>query len=337
MRVARLKEIGKIEIEIEDQLPSIGENEALVQVKAVGICGTDLHIFKEGRTDVQLPRVLGHEVSGLVVRTGEQVVHVMEGDCVVMDPVIACGRCRTCIKGHPNVCEKVRCFGVQMDGAFQDFIVVNADLLYRYPSTVSFEEAALVEPFSIASNVLVKARASAEDRIVIIGAGTIGLCILQAAKGLGAQILISDIDDRKLRRAQIFGADRTVNSQKESLAESVELFYPGGADIIIDAVGTTETIQSGITLAAPLARIVVLAFDTKPMEIPPVWVTKKELEFIGSRMNCGRFPEVIQWMDEGIIHPEQMITAVYPLEKIQSAFEELISGKSDSVKTIIQF
>ncbi|HIS30206.1 MAG TPA: alcohol dehydrogenase catalytic domain-containing protein [Candidatus Limivivens intestinipullorum] len=337
MRRARLTEVGKIEVETAAPVPEISSGQALVQVKAVGICGTDLHIFKEGRSDVALPRVMGHELSGVVTKIGDGVKNVKPGDRVVMDPVIACGKCRTCRKGHPNVCESVKCFGVQMDGGFQDYIGVDAKLLYPFPETLSFEEAALAEPFSVASNVLARTRVFREDRIVIIGAGTIGLCILQAAKGIGAEVLISDIENKKLERAAAFGADRVVNTREESLEAAAEAFFPGGADVIIDAVGSAALTQSAVDLAAPCARIAVLAFDGKNMEIPPVRITKKELELIGSRMNCGRFPEVLEWMKTRAIRPEQMITAVYPVEEIQRAFEDLASGRGDAVKTIIRF
>ncbi len=337
MRVAKLTEVQKIEVteEVFNKKPARGQ--AVVQVKAAGICGTDFHIFREGRADVELPRVMGHELAGIVVEIGEDAAGLKPGDRVVMDPVISCGHCRTCVSGHENVCEDVKCFGVQMDGGFQDYIIADARRLYVFPEDLSFEEAALAEPFSVASNILWRTQLKAGDRTVIIGAGTIGLAVLQAAAGLGASVLISDIEDKKLERAAAFGADRTVNTRREDLKEAAESFFPGGADVIIDAVGASALTQSAVELAAPFARVAVIAFDGKPMEIPPVYITKKELTLAGSRMNCGRFPEVLQWMKEGKIRPKEMITAVYPIEEIQHAFEEMMKGDSASVKTIISF
>lgn len=337
MRVAKLTAIQKIEISEEVFCERPGRGQAVVQVKAAGICGTDLHIFKEGRADVTLPRIMGHELSGIVTEIGDGVTKFRPGDKVVLDPVISCGRCRACRSGHENVCEDVKCFGVQVDGGFRDYIIADERRLYPFPCGLSFEEAALAEPFSVASNILWKAGLKEGERLAVIGAGTIGLAILQAAKGIGASVLISDIDEEKLKLAKQFGADRTVHSGKENLKKAADEFYPGGADVVIDAVGTSSLTQSVLELAAPCARAAVIAFDMAPMQIPPAIITKKELTLTGSRMNCGRFPEVLSWMEAGKIHPEKMITAVYPFEEIQAAFEEMQKGGRTDIKTILRF
>ena len=154
MRAAKLISPGKIRVVDEIPVPAPRQGEAVVKVKAVGICGTDLHIFKEGRADVELPRVMGHELSGVVTALGEGTDNLAVGDRVVLDPVMACGSCRICRAGHGNVCADVKCFGVQMDGGFQDEIVVPSANLYRYPESYSFVQAALAEPFSVAANIL---------------------------------------------------------------------------------------------------------------------------------------------------------------------------------------
>lgn len=337
MRAAKLTAIQNIEVTEEafDQKPAAGQ--AVVQVKAVGICGTDFHIFEKGRDDVALPRIMGHELSGVVTEIGEGVSNVKVGDHVVMDPVIACKTCHTCLSGHQNVCENVKCFGVQMDGGFQDYILVDADRLYSYPETISFEEAALVEPFSVASNIISRTGVKEGDRVVVIGTGTIGLCLIQALKGLNARVLAGDVERRKLEAAKKFGADKVVNTKEVNLCSTVLEYFPGGADVIIDAVGVSALTQAGIDMAAPCARIAVIAFDGTPMEIPPVKITKKELTLVGSRMNLNRFPEVLKWMEEGLIKPQEMITAVYPVEEIQTAFEKMMERDGGSIKTIIRF
>lgn len=337
MRAAKLNVVGHIEVKevTFDQKPKAGE--ALIQVKAVGICGTDLHIFEQGRADVELPRIMGHELSGIVIEVGEGVQNVKPGDRVVMDPVIACGTCRICKSGHANVCEQVKCLGVQIDGGFCDYLIASADRLYVFPDSLSFEEAALAEPFSVASNIIARASVKEGERVVVIGAGTIGLCLIQALKGLNAQVLAADIEDQKLDAAKSFGADRVVNSKSCDLKEAAEEFFPGGADVVIDAVGVSALTRQAVQLAAPFGRIAVIAFDGRSMELPPVEITKKELTLVGSRMNLNRFPEVLKWMENGTIHPEKMITAVYPVEQIQEAFEKLAEKSGTDIKTIIRF
>lgn len=337
MRVAKLTAVGKLEV-CDEPIPEIKDSKDVqVKVKAVGVCGTDLHIFKDGRADVALPRVMGHELSGEVTAVGSDVTRLKVGDRVVLDPVFACGECPTCKKGYPNVCENVACYGVQMDGGYKDYIVVGEHHLYPFDPSISYEEAALAEPFSIASNILDRTYATAKDNILVIGAGTIGLSIVQAAKGLGAKVMVSDVVDMKLKKATEMGADKVVNSKTESLKDAAEAFCPGGFDVVIDAVGITPLFQQSIDFAAPRARVACIGFDGRPAEIPPVKITKKELSIIGSRMNCFQFPTVMEWLNAGKIQANKMISRKYSVDDIQKAFEETLADSENGVKTLILF
>lgn len=335
MRTARLAAPYKIVMEEVPKPQLTDPCQVLVQVKAAGICGTDLHTFKGERSDILFPRVMGHELSGMVIRTGHAVSRVKEGDHVIFNPVHSCGSCRTCAGGHENVCRDVRCFGVQMDGGFQDLIVVPEETLYPIPAEIPFERAALAEPFSIAANILAKAAIEKEDRVVIFGAGTIGVAVLLAVKQMGNKVLVSDIAEAKLAMAADFGADQTVNSRETSLSKAVGRFSPGGADILIDAVGMASILAECIELAAPCARIVEIGFDETASPIRPIDITKKELTISGSRMNCRRFETVIKWLEEGII-TEKMISRIYPLEEIEQAFEDTLAQGGAWLKTMIR-
>lgn len=337
MRIAKLTELGKIEI-VQGETPSVQTGtDVQVQVKAVGICGTDLHMFHEARADVVLPRIMGHELAGVVTAVGTAVTRIHVGDCVVLDPVFACGTCSSCQKGYTNVCSKVRCYGVQMDGGFQDTIVVDEKHLYAYDPSIPYTEAALAEPFSIALNILDRAQATKSDNILIVGAGTIGLSVLQVAKGIGARVMVTDIVETKLKKAVGMGADYVVHSKQESLADAVKKAFPDGADVVIDAVGVTPLFQSAIDHAAPRGRIVCIGFDARPAQIPPIRITKSELTIVGSRMNCGKFPEVMEWLNSGKIDAKPMISKVYPADQIQQAFIDTLADAEGCVKTIIQF
>lgn len=337
MRAAKLVEKKKIVVSEEEFCGVTGDDEVVIQVKAVGICGTDLHIFQGERDDVVLPRVMGHELSGIVTEAGSSVTHLEVGDRVILDPVMACGVCPTCQKGHENVCDSVKCFGVQMDGGFQDYIRVPARQVYRFPDHISFEEAALAEPFSVAANILSRAGACREDKIAVIGAGTIGLSIVQAAKGMGACVLAMDISDTKLDKAKEFGADAVVNTKDTSFKDAVGRFAPGGVDVVIDAVGISPFLEQCIDLAAPYGRIMVISFDGRPAKILPVSVTKKELSLLGSRMNCRKMPMVVEWLEKGMIQPQKMISRTYELQDIQQAFNDTMEHSDDNIKTIIKF
>ncbi|WP_461206241.1 alcohol dehydrogenase catalytic domain-containing protein [Clostridium sp. DL1XJH146] len=337
MRVAKMTAPNTLEVmEAEEPVVS-NDKEVKVQVKAVGICGTDLHIFRGERADVELPRVMGHELSGLVTEVGSAVDKVKVGDRVVLDPVFACGVCPTCKKGFPNVCESVKCYGVQMDGGYQDYIVVDQKHLYPFDASISFENAALAEPFSIAANILERTVAKENDNVLVIGSGTIGLSIVQAAKGMGANVMVADVVDTKLAKALEVGADKVVNSKKESLEEAANEFVAGGFDVVIDAVGITPLFEQSIQFAAPRARIACIGFDARPAQIPPVVITKKELTIVGSRMNCYQFPKVMEWLNEGKIQAELMISRKYDVNDIQKAFEETLANGESIVKTLITF
>lgn len=337
MRIAALTAPRRIQLFAEPSRPIPGPGQALVRVKAVGICGTDLHVFSGHRTDVTLPRVMGHELSGIVEQVGSGVAHLKTGDPVVFDPVVACGSCKICRNGHENVCGDVKCFGVQMDGGFQEYIAVDEGKLYKIAGRLTFAEAALAEPFSVAANILGAAGAAAGESMVILGAGTIGLATLQVAKLLGLRVMITDIEDRKLAAARTFGADSAVNTARAELAAEAEAFSSGGADILVDAVGTAALTEQLIGLAAPRARLVVIGFDNRPVSIPPVAITKKELTLVGSRMNNRQFPQVVEWMAAGRLNLSGMISRTYPLEQIQQAFEDTIANSDSVIKTIIEF
>ncbi len=337
MRAAKLVAPKKMEIMNVETPQVVGPKDVQVQVKAVGICGTDLHIFKGERADVELPRVMGHELSGLVTAVGSGVERVKVGDRVALDPVFACGECPTCKKGYQNVCSSVRCYGVQMDGGYQDYIVLDEKHLYTFDESISFEQAALAEPFSIAANILERLMVTEADNIIVIGAGTIGLSIVQAAVGMGARVMVADVVDSKLKKALEFGAEKIVNSKTESVKDVIEKFSPGGLDVVIDAVGITPLFQQSIEYAAPRGRVACIGFDSKPAEIQPIVITKKELSIIGSRMNCFQFPKVMKWLNEGKIKADMMISKTYPVEDIQKAFEETLANGENVIKALITF
>ncbi len=336
MKAAKLIEPGKIIIE-DTERPSLAKDtEVLIKVEAVGICGTDLHIFKEGRADVRLPRVMGHELSGIVEETGETVYNVHKGDRVILDPVISCGICRVCRSGHGNVCADVKCFGVQCDGGFQEYIVADASKVFAFDSHIPFERAALGEPFSIAANILGRLRLLKGERLLVMGAGAIGLAVVQAAKGLGARVLVSDIFDTKLACAGEFGADAVVNSEKTDLRDALRTFAPEGVDAILDAVGLSPMVETALELAEPLTRIAVIGFDGRPAAVPIVQITKKELTLVGSRMNGNRFPQVVEWLNTGVID-DRMISKVYAFADIQEAFTYTAAHPRTTIKTVIRF
>ena len=337
MRSAKLVAPRQIEI-FEDRMPLPGEGEVLVRVKVAGICGSDLHIYQGERADVALPRILGHELVGEVESAGGGADRFSKGDRVTIDPVVSCGNCVSCRRGYDNLCSSVKCLGVQVDGGYCDFIVVPEEKVYALPSSLPWEKAALIEPFSIAAEVLSRSEVHEGDKVLVLGAGTIGLCILQAMKLAGAEVLASDFVDGRLEKAKALGADRVVNSKTGDLSAALREFTGEfGADVVIEAVGLPRLLEESLGYAAPGGRIVVLGFNPEPAKIPEVLVVKKELKIIGSRMNCRKFPQVIEWIEKGLVNPEPLISATYPFEKINDAFKDILRDPQKYLKVLITY
>ncbi len=337
MRSAKLVAPRQIEI-FEDRMPLPTEGEVLVRVRAAGVCGSDLHIYQGERSDVALPRILGHELVGEVESVGSGVTRFSRGDRVTVDPVVSCGKCVSCRRGYDNLCSTVKCLGVQVDGGYCDYIAVPEEKVYVLPGGMTWEKAALIEPFSIGAEVLARSEAGKGDKVLVIGAGTIGLCILQAMKIAGAEVLITDFADSRLKVAETLGADRTVNGRTGDLAGALADFTGEfGADVVVEAVGMPRLLEESLGYAAPGGRIVVLGFHPEPAKIPEVIVVKKELKIIGSRMNCRRFPQVIEWFEKGQVNPEALISAVYPFEKINTAFRDILEDPEKYLKVLITY
>ncbi len=332
MRSAKLIKPGRIEIvDLPKPQPSAGQ--ALVRVRAVGVCGTDIHIWKHGRGDVTLPLIPGQELAGVVEAVGHDVTNVAPGERVTLDPVISCGVCRVCRSGHHNVCPDVRCYGVQCDGGLCEYIAVDAQRLYRFPESLPFEHACLTEPFSIAVNIASRAAVLPYDRTVILGAGTIGLTALSVFASLGACAAVCDLSAKKRELAKALGA-QYVFSSGEQLERELCGFWPEGADVVLDAVGIAPLLEQSLRLAAPAARVAVIGFDASAASVAPACITRRELTIVGSRMNNHRFPEVLRRFASGELDPSPFISAVYPLESAQEAFLSA-ANNPDNIKTVI--
>jgi len=337
MRAAKLIEPGRIVVS-EEETPRPGEGEVLVKLHAAGICGTDLHIYAGHRPDIRLPRVMGHELAGEVVELGAKVTAPAIGAHVVIDPVLACGRCYACRSGRRNLCTEIMCLGCQTDGGFQDFVRVKATDAHSIRPDIPFELAAMCEPFAIAAQVLERSAAGEGDRVAVLGAGTIGLCILQVLKLTGVRVLITDILDNRLRKARELGADTVVNTASEDLAAAASRFSGGaGVDIVIEAVGNHLLMADALKVVTRGGRIVVLGFDKEPTELSEFNFVRTELDIRGSVLNNNKFPQVVRWLEDGQIKPEALITSSFPIERIGEAFAGITRKPEQALKVMITF
>lgn len=313
-------------------------SEVLVKVRRVGFCGSDIHIYEGSNPFTKYPRVIGHELTGEIVKLGENVKKIKIGDRVVVNPVVNCGECDACKRNHPNVCSNLEVLGVHRDGGFSETIAIRESNVYKISDAISWDQAVLTEPFSIGANVTSRLNVNKNDRVLIVGAGVIGCITLMICKMLGSKVVISDIDNNKLENAKNLGADFIVNSLEEDLLSSVYSSFEGaGATAIIDAACIPELFQTMLECSAPGGRVGILGFSQNFSEINQYEITRKELTICGSRLNNNRFETVLKWFEDKKIIPEKIIKQSYPFSDAISVLKALSSDNNGVGKSIITF
>lgn len=321
-----------------DRQPIPAPGEVLVRVQRAGICGSDMHILHGSNPFAVYPRVIGHEFAGLLAAVGPGVQGLRVGDRVVVDPVVSCGHCYPCRAGRPNVCARLEVFGVHRDGGFRDFVAVPAANVVPVPDGLEFAVAALAEPFSIAANVLDRTGCGPEDTVLVYGAGTVGVTVLQVARLLGARCLVADIDAARLERARGFGADRTIDPRSQPVAEAVAGETGGlGPTVVIDGAGVPALLDEACRIVSPAGRIGLLGFSPAPSPLSQQEVVRKEITLVGSRLNRRLLPRVVGWLAEGRLRPEAMITQVFPAADARDAFELIERAPQTTLKVQLDF
>jgi L-gulonate 5-dehydrogenase len=338
MKAIMVTEPGKISI-IEKNMPSIqSKDEVLVKIKAVGICGSDMHIYHGTNPMAIYPRVIGHEFVGEVVEIGVNVSRVKIGDRVTVEPILYCGECYACRTGRQNVCEKLEVMGVHRDGGFQEYVVVPEKNAHKFDEHISWEEAVMIEPFTIAAQSTWRGDVRTGDYVFIMGAGPIGLCVLQYAKHKGAICMISDLDVDRLEIAKKLGADYILNAGQVDVVQEVMKITKGmGANVTLDAVCITKTFEQAVEVTSVAGRIVVLGFGTQPSQIPQLPITKKELTIAGSRLQANKFPEVVELFNKKALNPKALISHIFRFDEIEEAIKLIEMQQEKTCKVVLKF
>jgi len=324
----------------EVPIPEPKAGEVLIQMKAAGVCGSDMHIFKGENPCSSYPLVPGHENAGVIAKVGEGVENVKVGDHVVVDLIITCGTCYQCTHGREEVCEQVLVRGSGTDGGWSEYFTAPAEDVYKVEDSIPWEDAALIEPIAIGAHCTKRARVVADDMVFILGTGTIGTIILQACKVLGAKVICCDIDDNLLERAKGYGADYVINSKRENIIERIAKITDGhGCTVAFDSAcfpGSLELVmQYGVVCNA--GRVVPLGFCDKPEAISQADINKRELDIIGTRMSAYQFEPVAQNMADGKYQLDGLATTFVKFSEIEKVFENIINPAPDVKKTVILF
>ncbi len=318
--------------------PEAAPGEVVVRVAFAGICGSDMHIIHGDNAFVRFPRITGHEFAGIVEAVGEGADGVAVGDRVCVDPVVSCGHCYPCRVGRPNVCTALEVIGVHRNGGFEERVNVPAANAHRLPDSLSLDAAALVEPYSIAANVLSRMAPHSGDQLLIYGAGVIGLTILQMARAQGIEdVTVTDLLDERLATARELGATRTVNAEHEDVDAAVgELSGGEGMPLIADAACVPALLPQMVRLASPAGRIGLLGFNPAPSDLVQLEVIKKELTLVGSRLNNRKFPEVIGLMASGRLDPLQLASHRMPFDEMPGAIDFIDHHPEAARKVLIE-
>lgn len=309
-----------------------------VKMTAVGICGSDVHIVHGTHPYVKYPRIIGHEGAGVVAETGSAVTGLKAGDPVVVEAVQYCGTCYPCRMGRTNICEHLKVLGVHVSGTYEEYMVLPARHVFKYDPCLSPEEAVLAEPYTIGAQANARAGTLPGDLVLIHGAGPIGLITCDIAHAMGATCIVSDVNDGRLKLARDFGAAVTVNPLKEDLALVVSaLSQDSGANVIFDAAGAPGLIESALEMASQAGRVVPMTFGSRPVPLNFGLVNKKELIITGTRMECGRFPLVVNTLPDRRERLRKLVTHVFPIEEYGKAFATSQDPASEACKVVMTF
>jgi len=329
MKALQLVEYGRFEL-VDMPVPEYGDDEALLRVKACGICGSDVHGM-DGSTGRRIPPiVMGHEASGEIAALGKNVAGWNVGDRVTFDATFYCGKCVYCLRGETNLCESRRVPGVscneyRQNGAFAEYLVVPGHVLYRLPDELSSVHAAMVEPVSVAVHGVNLAKIKPGDRVAVVGAGMIGMLIVQVCKAKGAgEVIAVDIDPKKRALAESVGADSSCES-----SAGMEL------DVAIEAVGITATVDMALRSVRKGGTVSLVGNMSPKVEIPLQILVQREISVFGS---CGSqldYPESLELLASGKVNAAPMITHQITLDEAKEYFDRLYRQEPGLMKVIV--
>ena len=342
MKTAVMLGIGKMGFEERD-IPQPKDNEVLVQLEYVGICGSDLHYYETGAIGdyvVKPPFVLGHEPGGTVVEVGKNVKHLKAGDRVALEPGRTCGHCEFCKEGKYNLCPDVVFFATPpVDGVFQEYVAHEADLCFKLPDNVSTLEGALIEPLAVGFHAAIQGDAHLGQKAVVMGAGCIGLVSMMALKARGvSEVYVVDIMEKRLEKALELGAAGVINGAKEDVVQKVNEITNGrGMDLVIETAGTEITTRQAIQIARKGSNIVLVGYSkTGEMTLPMSLVLDKELTFKTVFRYRHIYPMAIEAVAAGKVDLKGIVTDIFPLDEAQKAMYYSVNNKADIVKGVIK-
>lgn len=334
MKAIQIVKPGELKI-IDMEKPHIDEkNNILVKMRAAGICGSDVGIYHGTNAAATYPRVIGHEMVGVVEEIGSNVKKLKVGDRIIVNQVVSCGECYPCRHNRGNVCDHLEVRGVHRDGGYREYMAVPEEDCYILPDNLSDADSVMIEPTTIAIQSLSRAEIEDDDVIFIIGCGALGSSILRIARLTNAKIIVGDIVDDKLNDALKNGAHYAVNLSHEDFEEKVKEYSNGrGPTVTIDAACTKDSLMNAIKVTGNAGRVITMGFSISPTEVNQFLITSKELDVRGSRLQNKKFGEAIKLINEGKIDLSGAVSHTFNYLDAQRAFD-FIDSKDYSIRKI---
>jgi len=327
--------------------PRTGPDQVLVAPGYTGICGTDLHIYRgEFRGRVHYPAIPGHEFGGIVQEVGQAVAGIKVGDRVVVDPVISCHSCPACRTGHLNACRTLKLLGIDLDGGFGQYVAAPASHVYLLPDEIPLAHAPMVEMYGLGHHVLQRGQVQPGETVVILGAGKLGLSILDVLchSASPAMTIVADLQPFRLEMARKLGADHLIDITKVDPVERVlEITGGVGVDCAIEAVGHYHLVEGqeaplaqAVDMIRTAGRVVTTGLGDQPSAVRFKTLVMKEAKIIASRVTLGEFPRAIRLLARGLLHPDLMITHQMALSDIDAAFAQVDREEGETLKVVLK-
>lgn len=291
------------------QTPELGKGEVFISTQAVGICAGDLYFYVGKNPYARYPQVCGHEIAGKVRDVGEGVEGFKPGDCIVVEPFVACGSCYPCSIGKPNCCRRLEIIGVHRPGGFAEYLVAPASNVHKIPSELPLRDAAFAEPVAIGLQACRRGSVKKAELVVVMGCGPIGLAIIDVARSLGANVMATDVLPERLEAASRLGV-KTLSASERLRSAILDETNGEGAPVVIEATGNPKAIEHATELVAAGGRMVVVGLIAQGVGVtlPGLDLTRKEMTILGSRASANCFPESLKLLAQGKVSYPRVAT-----------------------------
>lgn len=338
MKAIRLAEPKTIDcVEVEKPVP--GPGEALIRVEAAGICGSDIGAFRGTNPLVSYPRIIGHELAGVLETVPEDNPKGLKpGDRVLVDPYIYCGDCYPCGIGRTNCCTELTVLGVHIDGGMREYFCHPADMLVKIPADMDWSQAAMAEPLTIALHGIHRGCLKAGEYCAVIGAGPIGLLAAMTAQAYGAHGIILDMVQERLDFAKEQGIEYAINSSTENAQERIRAITGGRmAQLVVECSGAAAAVRSTLDLTSNAGRIALIGWPKNEISLPTDMITRKELDIFGSRNSAGEFEEAVRLICSGEVDVTKLLTKTIGPDEVPETIIDIEKNPGNYMKVVVKF